>query len=516
MQVVPETGGSIVLVRENTVNAGVPGFFMHLRKNAMRCNDRTWFYPLVVFLVLLAYAMPVKAQLPSTAKVTVGGAQGSGVLFDYYRSVQGDYGVLMTCAHVIEGRRKPEFSIRFAAERIERKAYAIYEEKDVDVAIALVPLRYKSIPATPLAKIPPRVGDKVFAEGYPQGVYGSGYGQMLRNPFVEPLLVYSAGTIGGISGGPIRNMKRELVSVQSTTDGNNSHGPATVVMWGVVDRSGIIPESRRQTQARTNNPMGPCVPCPPAYGQNYGGGRCEGNWQGGNVIRPGDNAPPPPAQSPIVEPQVIERDLPKRVIEVIVRQPPGAPGKDGAPGKTGDRGPEGPRGPKGDTAEVNYERIVGDVLAGMPKPQEPDIDAIADAIRRRVPVRNIVMVNTDTGERNNVGQLDLSATGDIEIRWNPGSPTTLGDAGGISHLVLVAQRTASYWPNLNDEYRRASEAFQPLRMTEPTNYQGRLPALIAYSRGTPVEVWYGHQVDDVLSRIARGDAEFLQGGNDGT
>lgn len=83
----------------------------------------------------------------------------------------------------------------------------------------------------------------------------------------------------------------------------------------------------------------------------------------------------------------------------------------------------------------------------------------------------------------------------------------------VSHLVLVADDRAEYWQRISYYYGKAKQAYTPIRFAAPHTYTGELPALVAYSKGTPVKSWLGsREVEDALNRIARGDAGDLLGG----
>ena len=462
-------------------------------------DTQVWFWLAVLIGLCWVLMLPHGAggqPLESTIEVKVrdrgGISGGSGVLIGYYPSTQGLYGIVLTASHVVESRPTPQISIRFSREQQWRAAGVVHAEQHPDVAVALVPMRSKRIQPSPLGQ-PPNPGDQIYAEGYPQGIYASGYAKVLPSTSYTmtkrgtriPQLVFDAQTVQGISGGPIRNMRREVVSLVSATDPQmrESVAPGTKWVWGVVDRSGVSSRPR-QTQMRRG--FGPCMPCPP-----YASGGCP---PGRGIIAPGQSVPPPPVQqqpqpqwqpAPQITqpaaPPVQQIELPRQKIELILRGldgKDGAPGRDGANGRdgvspsveqivrqviaamppaqqgppgppgrdgVGQRGPAGPAGRDGVSPTINYDQIVQGVLSQIPQQQPvPTMDEILQAIAARVPVRNIVLVNEGTGEEKVLAQLDLTASGDIRIPWTPGTETTLGGRqAGISRAEAADMIAAS-------------------------------------------------------------------------
>jgi hypothetical protein len=77
-----------------------------------------------------------------------------------------------------------------------------------------------------------------------------------------------------------------------------------------------------------------------------------------------------------------------------------------------------------------------------------------------------------------------------------------------SHLVLIADTKAEYWPRLSGEFERAKGHWAKMRQIEPPDdrYIGPLPILVAYTAGKPVQNWVGpRNVSQALSNITRGE-----------
>jgi hypothetical protein len=79
------------------------------------------------------------------------------------------------------------------------------------------------------------------------------------------------------------------------------------------------------------------------------------------------------------------------------------------------------------------------------------------------------------------------------------------------HLVLVADREASYWGHMSGLVETAGERYTSFVVTDPPewNYEGVLPALVGYRDGTPIEVWDGvREVESALLLLGRGEFTF--------
>lgn len=77
-----------------------------------------------------------------------------------------------------------------------------------------------------------------------------------------------------------------------------------------------------------------------------------------------------------------------------------------------------------------------------------------------------------------------------------------------SHLVLIADSKADYWPRLSGEFDRAKGRWAKMRQVEPPDdkYIGPLPVLVAYQDGKSVQNWVGlRDVSQAFSNITRGD-----------
>ncbi len=75
-----------------------------------------------------------------------------------------------------------------------------------------------------------------------------------------------------------------------------------------------------------------------------------------------------------------------------------------------------------------------------------------------------------------------------------------------TYYALVADRQAGYWPRLRDEYSRAAEVYQGIRLAPPPpSGVGRLPRLVAFRDGTPVgNIGGAREVSEALQNLSRG------------
>ena len=121
----------------------------------------------------------------------------------------------------------------------------------------------------------------------------------------------------------------------------------------------------------------------------------------------------------------------------------GAQGKKGAKGDHGDtgqtgprgmRGPagiQGPQGPKGEPGDVDYDRIVQQVLASMPEQQaaEIDYDRIVSAVVAQLPMQQIAeqaaqLVPPPDIDEEAIAKAFLRQLPDIEVSINGQPPVS--------------------------------------------------------------------------------------------
>lgn len=157
--------------------------------------------------------------------------------------------------------------------------------------------------------------------------------------------------------------------------------------------------------------------------------------------------------------------------------PKGEKGEKGDPGPSGEAGPQGPKGEKGDTGPQGERGPQG--LPGE-KGDPGSIDGIQDALDRI--------------------ELRLAA---LEGGVQQPAPTA-----AWSHLALLVDKSADYWPRLSSEFERAKGYYAHLKVVDSQSGLdiGPLPLMVAYHDGKPVRDWRGvRDVSDALNSLSRGE-----------
>lgn len=155
------------------------------------------------------------AAMESTVSVRVGDAQGSGVIID------NKAGYILTAAHVIGLAQKDAIIILHDGRTLKGRTMGLnrgldaglvklIEDDDVDIS---------KLPAVPMGDISKvDSGEWVLATGHPNG-YQAGRAPVVRLGRVidrkKHLLQTDCTLIGGDSGGPLFNMKGEVIGIHS-------------------------------------------------------------------------------------------------------------------------------------------------------------------------------------------------------------------------------------------------------------------------------------------------------------
>ncbi|MEM6692822.1 MAG: trypsin-like peptidase domain-containing protein, partial [Planctomycetota bacterium] len=131
------------------------------------------------------------------------------------------------------------------------------------------------------------------------------------------------------------------------------------------------------------------------------------------LVPPSNARPSLPETLPIV-PLAVDYD---RLIDMLAddKRFRGDDGSDGA------RGPQGLRGP---TPNVDYERIVGDVLDRVPKQPSIDPTQIAAAVLRSIPKEQVRIIDSTTGQLIGELTIDLMDNKPSVLRFDPGREAT--------------------------------------------------------------------------------------------
>jgi hypothetical protein len=205
------------------------------------------------------------------------------------------------------------------------------------------------------------------------------------------------------------------------------------------------------------------------------------------------------------------------------------------------QGPTGPEGPAGKDAQLTTEHMAAMVsailqnlksdptfiaeLQGAPGPAGPAGPAGTNgADAQLTPDHLATMSAAILKTLKNDNEFTAKLKGPPGPEGPPGPSVDLTDLmariavlegnvvnipdNGWSHLVLIADTSADYWPRLSGEFDRAKGHWGNLRQIEPPDdrYIGPLPVLVAYQAGKPVQNWVGlRNVSQAFSNITRGE-----------
>ncbi len=207
----------------------------------------------------------------------------------------------------------------------------------------------------------------------------------------------------------------------------------------------------------------------------------------------------------------------------------GERGPQGARGEAGASGPPGRDGTDGRSATVDEASIARRVAGMIDIPQglsrsdveqialsvmdgyqaQIPIDQIVDAVVARLPSTPVATEDPDTGERTDLGTLVLGETFVIPFRRGSQSiPSEIG-RGRSRHMVLIADKNASYWPAMSQSVDRARGYYSGIRVAEPPDFAVELPQVVGYRDGLPIKVLAVGQreVSALLSQIASNQFE---------
>jgi len=162
-----------------------------------------------------------ESSIHSTVSVRVGDAQGSGVIID------NKAGYILTAAHVIGLAQKNAIIILHDGRKLKGKTMGLNRGMDAGL-VKLVENDEIEIDKLPQVKMGDtsklKLGEWVIATGHPNG-YQAGRAPVVRLGRVvsrkKHLIQTDCTLIGGDSGGPLFNMKGEVVGIHSRI------GPAT-------------------------------------------------------------------------------------------------------------------------------------------------------------------------------------------------------------------------------------------------------------------------------------------------
>lgn len=431
----------------------------------------------------------------------------------------------ITADHVINGPRGVVVLSRPGKKDLQGTVIAQRRSPD----LALIRTSSYTVTKSPFPIWPYKLADRDFwAEGFADASFkgfGRRKGRLLS--VNNDMARWSLPSIPGESGGVIfclLGKTKYLCGVTSASDwprnprgtlsgftvgGHSYQIRAFLKSLGMELRSDgyiVVPEQtglfRRVLGGRRHSD--PCPDCLPREQPQLRGGPQIPDLIPEDYVPPEQEAPDPQPQTPTPQPQTPQpqapqpKPQPERIekqrlrVEVL-----------GVPGKDGKRGPAGPPGKDG-RAPTRDEllALIRETIDSQRLVSEPEVRVIAREIAKQEAEAATLGLHASMQQLQSA-LLNIQQSIDT-IATHPPEETP---STSTKHLVLVASRDASYYDRLTEHYRRASEAFTPIMLTEPDRYTGPLPALVAYQDRIPVQRWLGQlRVEEALHRIARGDA----------
>ena len=424
--------------------------------------------------------------------------RGSGVLLR-------ETGAVLTCWHVFRDNPAGIIFVKFPATGEQFPATFSEVDKDNDIVFLEIE-GTPSIPGAILANDSPRPGERVLLCGFggsPRKGFAATETTVNVSTYINPnYLQVATPSSQGDSGGPVFNQQGQVCGVISTTSSTNTIavcGKRLGPIKSLFARIRAKKAARRQPAApmivQQMPPMiiehAPVTPQEPTEAQPPP-----------EIIVPDNQDPQTNVQPPhpVVDYQALATVLKTDPAFIAAcKGDPGPAGPTGPIGEVGLAGDPGPPGPPGSP--------------GLPGPPGQDavlttnhLAAITAAIidRLKNDEQFVASVVGPPGPAGPVGP--PGADGQV-------APPLDNAESAWSHLVLLADETASYWPRLKGEYEVAKGYYHQLREVSPPEDRdvGPLPLLVAYQGGKPVKSWSGQrEVAQAFSKITRGEYdEFI-------
>ena len=339
---------------------------------------------------------PVMAACQSVGKVVISRGNTSDIGSGTYI---GD-GIWLTNRHVVRDGGKA-FIILKSGEKIDGRVTSM--ASNVDCAVVETANLDDRIKPVALADNQPKIGDVVYPSGFDQGD--------LKRHYVWPAKVVEfyndghinsigttnrTGSISGNSGGPTLTFEGELIAPLWGNAGNqmpnNGRGTTMTCCW-FRTRTFLLPWRERVMRSLTQLQQR-CPPnqqCPPQYSPQQPSYQIQGQIKPIPATPPLSNlpgfkpvldvptpAPNQPCQCQLSDAQikVITEEVRKLIVVDATFRGPAGP--------QGERGPQGIAGINGNSANVDYDKIVAEVISKIPMPTI-DNNAIADEVVKRLP-----------------------------------------------------------------------------------------------------------------------------------
>jgi hypothetical protein len=439
-------------------------------------------FPLLLIAALSSLVMASSQEsevADNTVRIKIGNSYGSGAYLGNR--------LVLSCAHLFRGEQVRTGDVWFS-----NGDHFVAQTSGIDAEWDQALLELTEDPkkcGLSIAETNPVPGESVFMYGY-----GKGNSVVVVSGSVNKYVGNGSGptdwfeTVGaveeGSSGGPITNVKGEVIGNLWGTDGTNTVGLVT----GRTHKF-LLPWQTRLRKAGTPCKDGQCTPqTPPSVLVPLPRRPIRGPATSAPpiiIVEPNNDLPLPEVEN--IKPQCDYQkivDLLKQDDEFLSKVK-GKDGKDGVDGQAGLPGADGK------DAEVTTDQVSA-MTAAIIQYLKADKDFIA----------------ATTGPAGKDGKDGVAGT-------TPDIPPT---TNGWSHMVLIAPKNADYWTRLSGEYDKATSYYSMLRHIEPPTDRniGPMPVLVAYNGGKPAKSWTGlRDVSQALTNIVRGDYdEFILTTND--
>ena len=399
--------------------------------------------------------------------------------------------VVVTAAHVVPQNASQAYVFFPAVGKSYWVKRILGEDEKADVAILMLD---KQPPLQPVdvAAVTPEVGKSVLCAGFPRRRYFRAASCRISARGDANHMWLACPSYEGQSGGPCLDARGRLCGVITATNGVETVitkvGPIQALLHRLIHPGQPVPKYRiQQTQTQL-------VPLPGA------------------------------TQQPEIQPPEHNSDQQQSQLQ----GPPGPPGPQGPPGTVdydkvrqivADEIAKHP-------ANIDYGKInqmvAAEVQNQMPSPAEVDYDKVRQIVADEI-AKHPANIDYDKINQMIAAEVQKQMPSPAEVDYDKiraiiaeevakqqqqQPPPPQSQYPEWSHLVLLADSNAEYWPRLKDEFARTQGYYSGLRHVEPNPriYVGPLPIMVAYSGGKPVRTWQGvRSVSDTLNAIVRGD-----------
>lgn len=427
----------------------------------------------------------VPAELYQVTAFT--GGCGATVVEPFQDSKGKWHWLAITAAHCAgEGSTTPVKLLWPPSQSRSFSGKVIFADRSNDVAV----IEFNPESPVPYAKIGdrPAIGDDVFTVGYPSGNLRGKASTVVKTPHVGDDIAIAEDIWFGNSGGGLFNRSNKLVGVASARSGNQfvphkSASPSIFAGTFAVGRAYHVAAVRLGYKC-DDCPDGDCPRIGGILDKLFGRKRDQGGGGGGGKQQNDYQKPPNELVLKLKELEAEIAKLKELIANLKIPQPNN--GKD-ATIRIGDVRTL----PAGSMATVVNTGTPGDAIFNFGIPIGKDGTPGAPG-----PPGDVV----DLSEQLAALELRLRSLEELISTPSPPQP------GKESHIVIVADQKADYWPRLSGEIERAKGYYSAIRTAPPPSFSTVLPQLVVYVEGKPSYVSKGvYQVSSDLSRMVRGE-----------